>query len=547
MTQGPLSGGDLLLVGYVAVFALAALACGIGLLGARRIEDRDTRRGLLGLLSTSGVWALAQAGVFLVPGADLKWAFYLLGLVVGLSTVGPWLYFCSAYTGRSLHRNRTYQGLAVGIFALITLVKLTNPWHGLYFTTAPVIEPFPHLAIRPGILHWLAMGLAYALAAVGYFMLFELFRSVGHETRSLGVLVGITGLPVLLGAVGLKSPTVLALNYEPIGVAAFAVGVLFVFLTRFESVRLAGSREQPVVVLDESDRIREYNAAARRLFPALGDGDAVGSPLHTTLPDVASALGTEGEVLPVENGATTRYYRVATNPISADPGQLGRLVLFTDITEREQYRRELERQNERLERFASVVSHDLRNPLSVAKGHLDMAREDGDGESLGTVADALDRMETLIEDLLALARQGQTADETEPVALGPLLEESWNVVAAPEADLIVEGEATVLADPDRLRQLLENVIRNAVEHGGADVTIRAGALEGGFYLEDDGPGIPEDEREAALEWGYSTENDGTGFGLAIVDAIADAHGWELSVTAAEAGGARFEVTGVDRE
>jgi signal transduction histidine kinase len=95
--------------------------------------------------------------------------------------------------------------------------------------------------------------------------------------------------------------------------------------------------------------------------------------------------------------------------------------------------------------------------------------------------------------------------------------------------------------------VLENLFRNAIEHGRSDVTIRVGTLsdETGFYVEDDGPGIPSDTRDEVFEQGYSTADDGTGFGLSIVREIAEAHGWEISATDSAEGGARFEIRGVD--
>lgn len=93
--------------------------------------------------------------------------------------------------------------------------------------------------------------------------------------------------------------------------------------------------------------------------------------------------------------------------------------------------------------------------------------------------------------------------------------------------------------------ILANLFRNAVEHGGDDVTVRVGALAPGtgFYVADGGAGLPETARDETFEFGYSTAEDGTGFGLAIVTEIAEAHGWEIHVTDSEEGGARFEITG----
>ncbi|MDT3437692.1 HAMP domain-containing histidine kinase [Haloarcula sp. 1CSR25-25] len=147
-------------------------------------------------------------------------------------------------------------------------------------------------------------------------------------------------------------------------------------------------------------------------------------------------------------------------------------------------------------------------------------------------------------DLLALAREGNRVDDIETVDLGTLTENCWNNVATGEATFSVDIDRTIRSDQSRLQQLLENLYRNAIEHGGDDVAVSVGALPDGFYIEDDGPGIPVDELEDVFDAGYSTTEDGTGFGLSIVQQIADAHGWDIRVTDGSDGGARFEVTGI---
>jgi len=204
---------------------------------------------------------------------------------------------------------------------------------------------------------------------------------------------------------------------------------------------------------------------------------------------------------------------------------------------------ELRRRNERLDQFTSVVSHDLRNPLNVAEGHLDLAHEEGESDHLDAVGQAHERMDELINDLLTFAREGETATDTEPLGLAPLVESCWRNVETAETDLVVESDRTVRADRSRVQQLIENLFRNAVEHGGDVVTV--GDLADGFYVADDGPGIPEADREAVFEAGHSTTHDGTGFGLAIVGQVAEAHGWDVTVTESADGGARFEVTCVE--
>ncbi len=257
---------------------------------------------------------------------------------------------------------------------------------------------------------------------------------------------------------------------------------------------------------------------------------------------------------------------IALLPTDEDGRFQGTVGVLRDITERKARERELKEQNERLDRFAGIVSHDLRNPLNVAQGRLQLARERRDSEDLEAVAWAHDRMAVLIENLLAVAREGDSDLNTELVDLAAIAENCWDHVQTADASLRLETDAVVRADRARLKQLLENLIRNAVEHssqnpaprtqhdsvnyGDTGVTVTIGDLDDergpGFYVADDGPGIPEDERDHVFESGYSSASDGTGLGLAIVEEVTEDHGWSVSVTDGTDGGARFEFTGVER-
>jgi len=205
----------------------------------------------------------------------------------------------------------------------------------------------------------------------------------------------------------------------------------------------------------------------------------------------------------------------------------------------------LKRQNERLKEFASIVSHDLRNPLNVASGRVELAAAECDSEHLDQAEGALTRMGEMIEDLLWLARQGESISDTQPVTLAAVVDTSWSTVVGGDARMRNEVGARIEADRNRLRQLFENLFRNAIDHAGGAVTVTVGSLETGFFVEDDGPGIEPDDREAVFGSGYTTTAKGTGFGLSIVREIVDAHGWEIAITEGQDGGARFEITGVE--
>lgn len=206
---------------------------------------------------------------------------------------------------------------------------------------------------------------------------------------------------------------------------------------------------------------------------------------------------------------------------------------------------ELKRQNERLEEFTQVVSHDLRTPLAVASASLEQLRAEHDELDLSHIDEALTRMETIISKTLTLARSGETSGETQPVDIGVLARTCQHVLSTVDGKLAVEdGLPTVQADPDHLRHVFENLFRNAAEHAGPSVTVSIRPIDGGFAVGDDGPGIPADVRDRIFETGYSTTDEGTGFGLAIVRRIAEAYGWSVSIDTAPDGGALFCFTGL---
>jgi len=271
---------------------------------------------------------------------------------------------------------------------------------------------------------------------------------------------------------------------------------------------------------------------------------------------------TESVELRLEDDDDDYVWMEATATDQTETEMGGVIVRLRDISERKKRERDLKRQNERLDEFAGVVSHDLQNPLTVAKGRLELAREEFDSEDLEKAAEALDRMAALIDDILTLAREGSRMSDVQPVELGEAAEDCWRNVDTDGATLSLEDEIMFRANRKSLRRLLENLLRNSAEHGSGSgrsasadddeaeerVTVTVGKTEegNGFYVADDGPGIPEEEREKVFERGYSGSDDGTGLGLSIVRGVARAHGWKVEFEESRDGGARLEVRGVER-
>jgi len=269
----------------------------------------------------------------------------------------------------------------------------------------------------------------------------------------------------------------------------------------------------------------------------------------TGFTDDLTCLTKDGDEVPTEISGAALGSTDSNADGAADAEPRRMIAMLRDVSERVRNRRQLEEKVERLDRFAGIVSHDLRNPLSVIQGHAELARQTGESKHFDAIEDAADRMEEMLSELLQLTREGDLVHEQTEVDLAAIAQTVWADCDMAPATLEIESSATLRADRDRLHELFVNLFENARDHGGSSVTVRVGTLDGsdrsGFYIEDDGAGVPADDRDDVFEWGHTTTGDGTGFGLAIVAEIAEAHGWEIGVGESASGGARFEVSGID--
>jgi PAS domain S-box-containing protein len=260
---------------------------------------------------------------------------------------------------------------------------------------------------------------------------------------------------------------------------------------------------------------------------------------HTDVYDAFHTAMEAGESVEFERYYEPHDYWVDVRAYPVD-GML--FVHSRETTGDNERQEELERRNQIIQSFASTVSHDLRNPLNVAEGRIELAQETGDFEHLDAVTEAHNRMRNLIDELLRLARDEEL--ELVTVSLEAVAEDAWTTVSSASAELVVEDDAVFDAHRSELRRLFENLFWNAIDHGGA-TTIRVGRTDDGVFVADDGSGIDDGERDSVFESGVSTKEDSPGFGLSIVSGIADNHGWDIGLAESARGGARFEISGVD--
>jgi len=311
----------------------------------------------------------------------------------------------------------------------------------------------------------------------------------------------------------------------------FPEGTVFLYDTNLRVVRAGGSELSAVGLSPETlEGTTPYES-----YP-FGAADELVRHLRDALSGAEATFEQEHE---------DNRYRIRTVPVRTDGGEIMYVMAVAqNVTGQAKRRRKLESQNEQLEEFTSIVSHDLQSPLSVAAGHLELAEETSESAHLEKASDAIERSQALIDDLLTLAHEDPDVADSDAVSLADAAKDSWQLVETAWATLEVGAPDVIEADRSRLKQLFENLYRNAVEHGGEDVVVHVASTAGGFHVSDTGSGIPEDERAKVFNAGYSTSADGTGFGLRIVKQIAEAHGWEITVGESEQGGARFEFVGV---
>jgi len=550
-------------VGYLFALGLACLlACWI----ARRAWTNWGTTGaasLLGVALATVAWAGGSIGLALAESltAEIRWlqASYL-GMVAAPIT---FIALAFRYTGSKQYLTRwTVVGLSVVGVVILGFVW-TNPHHQLYWAHVELAPGTPAgIATTPGPVFWGFVAFTYVLLLSGTLLFVRYALTAPHLYRgqTIAILVGV-GVPwaaniphALQYMTADLTPIALSITTGALWVAMFQYRLTdlgpIALRTVFE--RLATG----VCVLDHEHRIVDVNSTGRAML-GLPD-DAIGTPITALLPNDAFRDYVQGAtdrngIVRVEHARTngenadpSRYYEVQVTPIEPSRGpDGGRVLVVNDVTEQQRRQQQLEHQNERLEAFTSVISHDLRNPLNVAAGNLTLARENGGADHLKRAGRALDRMETLIDDLLALAYSGAALSDPERVALGSVAADAWQTVDTRAATLENRAGASILADRSRLHQLIENLFRNAVEHAGDTVTVTIGDRADGFYVADDGPGIPADERSAVFETGYSTRDAGTGLGLNIVHQVVEAHDWTIRVDESAEGGARFNVGGVE--
>ncbi|GAB3023610.1 sensor histidine kinase [Natronobiforma cellulositropha] len=578
-------------VGFFLTMTVLTGVLGYWILTTRRTRGANLFAATLLLASLRS----ASDVVHSVLGAlwTIQASLVALNLVLEVALFATFCVFAARYAGDTRLAGQRAIRVLAALVGFVIVATATNPFHYLVFAEfVQVSSPFTHVGVEPGVLWWGILAVQIALLLVGSGLLARSFTVTDRPSwwAAATLAVAISVVLVALGVSILGDGPLAHFEYTAAGIGAFLLlttvillshGLRRIEITARESV--LSEMHDAIVILDDTRAVVDYNAAAHSLLTGL----SMGSHFETffedppALPDDAEPQTTEvssddlrgrspapdATEEPADGPTQLRYreaealtqhhYLVRVTPVTTETNDaIGYTVRFVDVTDLRHRTAELARKNEQLDRFASTVTHDLRNPLTVATGYvdllIDLVQAGAQGKPLNRetvttylehVDASLDRMRVIIDDILTLARGDESVTETQALSYHAVANAAWQNVDSAGATISVDSSGVIEADGDRLQRLLENLFRNAVDHVGPDVAIRTGVTDSGFYVEDDGPGIPADVRDRIFEHGYTGDAGGTGLGLSIVDQLARAHDWEVSVTDGDTGGARFVVTG----
>lgn len=529
----------------------------------------NVTNGLIGILVGAAVWSIAD-GIRIAAAVAEAVIFWNKVSYIGVAIIPPAVVlFVAGFTDHErslLHKKFRF---LLAISAVMVATVFTNPWHGLWRSGEEVSAGSspPVLVEYFGTAH--VLWDAYVLLVIvplSYVFMAKAYRNTDLDIVRKQVLVFMVAFLAPSLTAGLYVSGAVSVDPTPFGFGAFGV-MMVLALARYRGVDIVPIARNSIVesvdvgvfVLDSEDRIVDANPAAASIVNVTRR-ELIGRQATDVFAEYESAWN---ELREREDASTTitltadddpRHYQVNISPIREDDStRRGRILIFDEITEKihreetlvERAER-LERKNERLDQFASMVSHDLQNPLNVASLRIEEASKTGDTSELDAAREALDRVEDMTDQLLTLARTEDLPAEREAVPMRELVHRATVGVDADRLEIDLDGAAgEVVGDPSLLVQLFENLFDNAVEHNGSGVSITVGRLDSatgeGFYVADSGNGIDPPEDESVFEYGYSGDDRGTGIGLAIVRDIVEAHGWEISWTESEDGGTRFEI------
>jgi nitrogen-specific signal transduction histidine kinase len=528
---------------YGWTIVLGSLAAGVGSLAL--VQYLSRYRGdagatwFMATLAIQAVPAFAYGGGLLL--FDPAWRAFAEAFVwIGLAWIGPlFLGFALEYTGRGeAVRSNWFRLLFVSPVGT-TLLALTHPFHDLLwrgFRLAPVLDLATVLyTIRPW--GYVAVGITLATAGVGVLLMLETILSYGPLYRREAVAVALSTAPptvallVWLAGVGpwpaLNLAPLFLLPHVALDAYAFVGTHMFETnpVTRRAAERSASNAlRDPMLTVDTEERIVHLNGRARELF-GVDESDALPVPLARFTGTGLDGMRSTGEI--DVSGSDGGVFAVSYTPLT-DPRaeSVGGVIVLYDVTEERQ-------RKQQLAVFNRVLRHNLRNEMTVIRGHAKSIQSSAGDPTLekqtGAIVDSGQRLLSIANKAKKFDRIQERERRTVAVSVRESLEEIRAGMAAdhPDADIAVEigmSDPRVRTDPELLSLILSNLVENAVVHTSRPdpgVTVRVRETENGsegtaFEVRDDNERIPDIEIDSIRAGDETPLQHGTGVGLWLV-------------------------------
>lgn len=535
-----------------SIFLIIYLLAGLWMAAlAAWIYRSRTSRGktlLSILLAAAGIWSFVLAGEAFLEFPTFQFGLAKVGEILAVLITFLWVAFCIEVTDWQ-HRLRNPLLYSLGGYVVVATLLISIDSSLMHAGVSRLQDPYPMFRFSPGIGWYAAVVISYTGILGGIALLARNYLQHGDRIREVGILAIAGLIPLGTHIVG---RFILETSITPLGIALFATVITF-SLIRHELLNIqpvAAKKtiqeiKEPLITVDYDQKVVNANPAAKRAFPDLETGRELPAALRSQLefPTKSEEKATTTVNTSI-NGSEAIYYTNISAIMPSEKGGevVGYTIILQDYTEVERYRERLEERNAQLSSFASSVSHDLRNPMAIAKGNAEQILHEADEENIRSraenIQDATKRINDITNELLVLYREGEK-NQSEEFELRNVVEEAWANIDSKEASIEITGEKTVVGSRGQITSVFENLYTNSIEHAGRDTEISVEILEDEVRVTDDGPGIPPGKTEEIFEYGRTFTGSGTGIGLSIVKKIVEGHNWTVSVDEEYTDGARF--------
>jgi PAS domain S-box-containing protein len=518
----------------IPLLAAGALASGVASLVflryLRAYRSKPGARFFIATIACEALWSFSYGAALLVFDPTIR---ELLEIPIWLAVnfIGVFfLAFALEYTGRgSLVRSRWMGGL-VALQTLHTGIVATNSLHGIAWSEYSIEPLFGAATVTYTHDPWLFVNVTGVILMIAgaSFLLFDTFFSYGPLYRTQAAAVAIS--PVLPGIAFLlwlfQVGEFWRVNLTPLTFPVHLAFDAYAFFSRemFEltpATRRAGERAAiddlgtAVLIVDRDGRLVDLNPEARRVLGAEGEA-VLGRPAFEHLGGVDPESIDGALSLTVEG--SSRQYAVTTSPIEDAGGtHVGHTVVLQDVTAER-------RREQRLAVLNRVLRHNLRNDLGVVKGYIELAADRTDEAD---VSEPLSTAVATTEDVMALGEKARDIERTvgstdrspESVDVSELLAGiRTELDGGKEIRIDVPAGVRVRADSTVLDRVFRSLMENALEHAGTDPDVEVTCTNVAsdhvtFEVRDDGPGIPDDEREVLHAGEETALRHGSGLGL----------------------------------